>query len=90
MSERAYVTVKDLATRLKTDPRTLRAFLRECKQGAGRGQRYGWASMSDAAVKAIVRDFEAAQASQRDAGATDTAKESKSVSDGPRQGGKAF
>ena len=55
------VAIKDLATTLKTDPRTLRAFLREHKLGCGRGTRYAWPSMNDPAVKRITREWEKAQ-----------------------------
>ena len=47
-TETPEVTIKDLAATLKTDARTLRAFVRGLELGCGRGTRYAWPSMSDA------------------------------------------
>jgi len=56
------VGVKDIAAKVGTEPKTLRAFLRSQGVGVGSGKRYGWPSMSDPQVRAIVRDFKDAHA----------------------------
>jgi phage antirepressor YoqD-like protein len=48
------IGVKELADKLGTNARTLRGFLREQGMGIGRGERYGWKSMADPAVKKIA------------------------------------
>lgn len=55
---KATVTIKALAVVLKTDPRTLRAFLRRHNLGSGRGVAYSWTSMNDPVVKRIQRLWE--------------------------------
>lgn len=60
-TETSEITIKDLAATLKTDVRSLRAFVRGLELGCGRGTRYAWPSMTDATVKRIVRDWQAAQ-----------------------------
>jgi hypothetical protein len=65
------IGVKQLADHLKTDPRSLRAFLRRTERGTGRGTRYSWPSLTDAAVKKIAADFKAAQAAPTPAGSDD-------------------
>lgn len=70
------LTIKVLADHLKTDARTLRAFLRDNELGVGRGKRYVWPSINDVAVKRIIKAYGAAQdahaRADRDAHATDT------------------
>jgi hypothetical protein len=56
------VRVKDIAAKVGTEPKHLRAFLRSQGVGVGSGKRYGWPSMGDPQVRAIVRDFKAAHA----------------------------
>ena len=51
------VTVKVLADKLGTQPKDLRRFIRGMELGVGRGGRYGWASMSDPAVKRISSEW---------------------------------
>ena len=49
--------IKQVAEKLGTDPRTLRAFVRTLDLGVGYGSRYAWPSMGDPAVKRIVREW---------------------------------
>lgn len=51
------IGVKELATKLGTDGRTLRAFLRSRGIGVGSGKRYAWPSFSDPTVKDIMREW---------------------------------
>lgn len=60
-TEKPEVTIAELATTLKTDARTLRAFVRGLDLGCGRGTRYAWPSMSDGTVKRIVRAWQTTQ-----------------------------
>ncbi|HMJ03260.1 MAG TPA: hypothetical protein VK506_09975 [Conexibacter sp.] len=61
------VGIKELADHLGIDPRSLRGFLRRTQRSVGRGTRYEWPSLRDAAVKKIVADWRAAQAEADDA-----------------------
>lgn len=70
-ADKPAITIADLAKTLKTDARTLRAFVRGLELGCGRGSRYAWPSMTDPAVKRIVAKWEAAQV----AGAPETKAE---------------
>jgi hypothetical protein len=49
------IGVKELASELDTNPRELRKFLRARDFGVGLGSRYEWPSISDSAVRAIVK-----------------------------------
>jgi len=60
-SEKQVVDINQLADHLKTDPRSLRAFLRQVKLGVGRGGAYGWPSLDDPAVKRIIKEWAARQ-----------------------------
>lgn len=53
------LTVKELATKLDTDPRALRGFLRRTGQSAGKGARYAFDA---AAVKTITKAWTTDQA----------------------------
>lgn len=53
------LSVKDLAEKLGTEPRTLRAFLRRTGHGAGKGSRYVFDA---AAIKKVTAAWEAEQA----------------------------
>jgi hypothetical protein len=55
---KAAVGVAELATKLGTDPRALRKFIRVQGIGVGRGSRYSWPSMASAEVKRIVTAWE--------------------------------
>jgi hypothetical protein len=55
------IGVKEVAAKLGTDPRELRKFLRTLDLGVGFGSRYRWASLSDPAVKRIVKAWAEAQ-----------------------------
>jgi hypothetical protein len=57
------IGVKELSEHLGTDARTLRAFLRKHVGKVGKGSRYSWPSLNDAAVKKLATEFNAAQAS---------------------------
>lgn len=50
------VTLKDLATRLGRDPKSVRSAIRRIKGGAqvGQGGRYRWDSWDDKELKALV------------------------------------
>jgi len=61
MSDPKPLTIAALAAHLKTDARTLRAFLRENDLGVGRGKRYAWPSINDVAVKPIVKTWGASR-----------------------------
>lgn len=65
------IGVTQLAAHLKTDPRSLRAFLRRTERGTGRGTRYSWPSLTDAAVKKIAADWKSPQAAPTPAGPED-------------------
>lgn len=45
------LTTAEVAAKLKTDPRTLRRFLRATKQGVGTGKRYDFDAQTVAALK---------------------------------------
>lgn len=68
MADRKPIGVKELADRLKADPRSLRALLRRTERGTGRGARYSWPSLTDAAVKKIAADFKKARTAPTPAG----------------------
>lgn len=53
------ISVKDLAQKLDTEPRALRAFLRRDHQAAGKGARYAF---DPAAVREISKAWKADQA----------------------------
>lgn len=72
-SETKPIGVKELAAHLKTDPRSLRAFLRRTERAVGRGTRYSWTSLADAGAKKIAADWKAAQSAPAPAGAKDDA-----------------
>ncbi len=54
------IGVKELASKLGTDPRTLRKFIRGLDLGVGTGSRYRWTGMSDPAVKRITKAWKEA------------------------------
>jgi hypothetical protein len=56
----AGIGVKELATKLGTDPRTCRKFIRTLDLGVGFGSRYRWDGMADPAVKRIVKAWKEA------------------------------
>lgn len=60
-SKEATVGVKEVAAKVGADPKTLRVFLRAQGVGVGSGKRYVWPSMSDPAVRQIVREWGKAQ-----------------------------
>lgn len=62
------IGVKEVAAHLKTDPRSLRAFLRRTERGTGRGTRYSWPSLTDPAVKKIAADWRKAKVAATPAG----------------------
>jgi hypothetical protein len=51
------IGVKEIATKLGTDPRELRKFIRGLELGVGRGTRYAWPNMGDPTVKRIMREW---------------------------------
>jgi hypothetical protein len=55
------IGVKELAEHLRADPREVRKFLRSQDLGVGLGSRYRWPSLSDPAVKKLVKAWEQAQ-----------------------------
>lgn len=62
------VGVKQIAAKLKCEPRELRAFIRSSLDlGVGRGTRYSWPSLSDPTVKRICREWTKAHADVREA-----------------------
>lgn len=56
------VGVTELAAKLGTNPRELRKFLRAQDLGVGFGSRYRWPSLTDPAVKKLIKVWEAANA----------------------------
>lgn len=56
------VGVKEVAAKVGTEPKALRAFLRKQAVGVGSGARYAWPSMSDPQVRAIVKAWKDAHA----------------------------
>jgi phage antirepressor YoqD-like protein len=56
------VGVKEIAAKVGTEPKHLRAFLRSQGVGVGSGKRYAWPSMSDPQVRAIVKAWKDAHA----------------------------
>jgi phage antirepressor YoqD-like protein len=56
------VGVKDIAAKVGTEPKHLRAFLRSQGVGVGSGKRYAWPSMGDPQVRAIVKAWKDAHA----------------------------
>jgi hypothetical protein len=50
--------------KLGTTHRALRAFLRRTERALGRGTRYSWPSLTDAAVKKLAAEWKAAQAKE--------------------------
>lgn len=62
------IGLKKPADHLKTDPRSLRVFLRPTERGTERGTGSSWPPMTDAAVKKIAADFKKAQAAPMPAG----------------------
>lgn len=56
------VGVKEIAAKVGTEPKVLRAFLRKQGVGVGSGARYAWTSMSDPQVRAILKAWKAAHA----------------------------
>ncbi len=61
------IGVKEVAAKVGTDPKSLRVFLRKQGVGVGSGKRYVWPSMSDPAVRHIVREWGKAQEASIDA-----------------------
>jgi transposase-like protein len=57
----AGIGVSELADKLGTNARTLRAFIRTLDLGVGRGERYRWTGMSDPAVKKITKAWKEAE-----------------------------
>lgn len=51
MAETTTLTTAQVADKLKTDPRTLRRFLRSSEQGVGTGKRYEFDTKSVTALK---------------------------------------
>jgi hypothetical protein len=53
------VTLKDVATKLNTDPKSLRARIRRIKGGAqvGKGGRYAWKSFNDPSLKKLMAEL---------------------------------
>jgi hypothetical protein len=49
------VGVKELSERLGCDPRELRKFLRSQDLSVGFGSRYAWPSLTDPAVKKLIK-----------------------------------
>lgn len=62
------IGIADIAKKLGTEPRTLRAFVRKLDADlkVGRGKRYAFASMNDPAVKRIVAAWKKEQSKEAD------------------------
>jgi hypothetical protein len=52
------IGVTELAAKLGTDGRTLRKFLRSQDLGVGFGSRYRWPSLTDPALKKLIKAWE--------------------------------
>ncbi len=53
------IGVKELASKLGADPREVRKFLRAQDLGVGFGSRYRWPSLTDPAVKKLIKAWQA-------------------------------
>ena len=62
----AGVGIKEVASHLGTDPRSLRAFLRRTKRAVGRGTSYSWQSLDDPSVEQLHGDWNATKAEKRE------------------------
>lgn len=62
------VGVAALAAHLRTDPRTLRGFLRRTDRAVGKGERYSWPSLKSPEVRKIETDWTRSAGPGRDRG----------------------